>query len=73
MPTTTALAKETLDSLTQRLEGCLEALVKKGFSRDLLLERTILTPSCGAGSLSPEEATRVFTLLRQLRDRFKQG
>ena len=69
VPTTTALAKETTESLVARMEQCFAALTAKGFSRDLLRERAILTPSCGAGSLSPAEAARVFQLLREVRDR----
>jgi hypothetical protein len=69
IPTTAALSKETTETLVQRLERCFEAMIRKGFSRELLRERAMLTPSCGTGSLSPHEAGRVFTLLREVRDR----
>ena len=69
VPTTKAVGTETSDSLARRFDECLDALSEKGFSRDLLYERALLTPSCGTGSLTVKEARRVFTLLRELRQR----
>jgi len=67
VPTTTAVHKETAQSLTNLLLTCFDGLIKKGFSKDLLRERAILTPSCGTGSLTPEVAQRVFELLAEVR------
>ena len=71
VPTTAALVNETTDTLVQRLEGCFEGLIRKGIPRKLLLDRSLITPSCGAGSLSPVEAARVFKLLQEVRDRIQ--
>jgi len=73
VPTTKAVGKETSDSLARRFDGCLDALSEKGFSRDLLYERALLTPSCGTGSLTVKEAQQVFALLRELRQRLTGG
>ena len=73
VPTTVAVNKETAETLTQRLEGCFEAMERKGFAPELVRARAILTPSCGAGSLSPEAAGRVFELLREVRSRALAG
>jgi hypothetical protein len=70
-----AAATETLASLLARFDEGVERLVRKGFDRELLLRRALITPSCGAGGvLSEPLAERVLSLLRQLsitlRDRY---
>ena len=67
VPTSKAAHTETPDALARRFEDCLDALAAKGFDMDLLRERSLLTPSCGTGSIEPDDARRVFELLRQLR------
>lgn len=67
IPTTTAVNKETAQSLAKLLMTCFDGLIKKGISKELLCERAILTPSCGTGSLTPEVAKRVFDLLAEVR------
>ena len=49
-----AAATETVDSLLPRLEAGVGQLVDKGFDRDLLLRRALITPSCGAGGVLTE-------------------
>jgi hypothetical protein len=62
-----AAATETVPSLLSRLEQGLTQLIKKGFDRELLLRRALITPSCGAGGVLTELlAERVLDLLRQL-------
>ncbi|MBI4765296.1 MAG: hypothetical protein HY787_11905 [Deltaproteobacteria bacterium] len=62
-----AAATETVPSLLSRLEEGLNQLVGKGFNRELLLRRALITPSCGAGGvLSEPLAERVLGLLNQL-------
>ncbi len=62
-----AAATETLPSLLARLDEGAERLVQKGFDRELLLRRALITPSCGAGGVLTEPlAERVLGLLRQL-------
>jgi len=62
-PSRAALGEATPEAPVERLAACFEAMADKGFSTDLLRERAVLTPSCGAGNLSPAEARRVFELL----------
>jgi hypothetical protein len=63
VPTSPAIRGENTESLKDRLEGLIEQLASKGIDRGLLVERAILTPSCGTGSLEPDDALRVFDLL----------
>ena len=69
-----AAGTETLVSLVDRFDEGMGRLVCKGFERELLLRRALITPSCGAGGVLTEPlAERVLGLLRQmsttLRDR----
>lgn len=62
-----AAATETIPSLIDRFEEGVHHLVIKGFDRDLLLRRALITPSCGAGGvLTIPLAERVLDLLRGL-------
>ena len=62
-----AAATETVPSLLARFDEGVERLVRKGFERELLLRRALVTPSCGAGGVLTEPlAERVLGLLRQL-------
>jgi hypothetical protein len=62
-----AAASETVESLRRRFERGLDMLARKGFDRDLLLRRALITPSCGAGGvLTVELAERVLSLLQVL-------
>jgi methionine synthase II (cobalamin-independent) len=67
VPTTEAIRQETEESLKRRFQELMEhlcAYVPEG----LLRERLLLTPSCGAGSRSKEEAVKVLQLLMRLKE-----
>jgi len=69
-----AAATETLPSLLDRLEAGIERLVQKGFDRELLLRRALITPSCGAGGvLTVPLAERVLGLLHQVSKTLRAG
>ena len=62
-----AAATETVPSLLLRFEKSIDQLVSKGFDREVLLRRALITPSCGAGGVLTEPlAERVLDLLCQL-------
>jgi hypothetical protein len=62
-----AAATETIPSLLARFDEGLERLVSKGFEREILVRRALITPSCGAGGVLTEPlAERVLSLLREL-------
>jgi hypothetical protein len=61
-----AAANETVPSLLVRFDEGVEMLVSKGFDREVLMRRALITPSCGAGGVLTEVlAERVFDLLRE--------
>jgi len=66
VPTGTAADTETPGALAGRFEQCLDALAAKGLGPDLVRSRSLLTPSCGTGSIPPARARKVFDLLRGL-------
>jgi hypothetical protein len=62
-----AAAAETVESLLARFEAGMEQFVAKGFDRELLRRRALITPSCGAGGVLTERlAERVLDLLNSL-------
>ena len=68
VPTSKAVHSETASSLAERFEAAVKALADKGLDADQVIAQSILTPSCGAGSLEEADARRVFELLRELRE-----
>jgi len=52
VPTSDTVLKETDKSLFERLNLQIENLEKKSIDRDLIIQNSLLTPSCGMGTLS---------------------
>ena len=68
VPTTADdLRKETCATLANRFRVAVKALTAKGLSESMIRDRSLLTPSCGCGSLNVEQAQRAFSLLGELR------
>jgi methionine synthase II (cobalamin-independent) len=65
------IQRETTDSLFDRWQRHLEVLEGIGLDPDRVLSQSLITPSCGAGSLTPALANRVVTLTRKLSDRIR--
>jgi len=66
------IERETVDSLMnawREKTGQIEAL---GIDRKAVLAQSLITPSCGAGSLSLASARKVLSLTQQLSDRIRQ-
>jgi hypothetical protein len=66
VPTSEKVLNETVDSLTARFNAAAGRLQSAGIDRQALLNQSILTPSCGTGSLSIDQAVKVFDLLAGL-------
>lgn len=69
VPTTGEMAKETPESLAANFDGKLKNLSKL-VPRELLLSRSILSPSCGTGSRSLEETIKIFQSLMRVKEAF---
>ena len=60
------IEKETCDSLVSRWEKQAALLSGVDWDTKALLQQTIITPSCGTGSLSPELAKKVLRLTNEV-------
>ncbi|RLC71950.1 MAG: methionine synthase [Chloroflexi bacterium] len=60
------LSRETVASLISRLQELLLLLSNKGVNYDILVEQSLITPSCGLASLSPELAERALKLTAEV-------
>lgn len=62
VPANEKVQGETVESLVERLHAAMDLLVRKGVSREELLAASLITPSCGLGSLTPELAKKALVL-----------
>ena len=60
------IQNESSDSLVNRWEEQADLLSGGNWTRETLLQQTIITPSCGTGSLSPELAKKVLQLTKEV-------
>ncbi len=65
--------KESVESLASQFWSKFEALRKQsGLDGEQLMRQSLITPSCGTGSLSREHAEKVLRLNRGLADRIRE-
>ena len=75
VPTTAELVeRETTENLVDRWVGQLEQLEELGVPRERVLKQTLITPSCGTGTVTEQQARRVLEMTRDvssaIRERF---
>ncbi|MBW1697871.1 MAG: hypothetical protein JRH18_17305 [Deltaproteobacteria bacterium] len=58
--------RETASSLAARLQAQFSVLVELGVDKNLLFDQSMITPSCGMGSLSVPHAKKVLALTRDV-------
>ena len=68
-----ALERETVGSLLDRLKAQFRRLEEAGIPADLLRRQALITPSCGAGSLTEELAEKALRLTADLSKALKEG
>jgi hypothetical protein len=66
VPTSSAIMNVSLNELIKKLEEGIQFLTDKGLSKTFIKERSIITPSCGTGTLAAEEAEKVMALTHEL-------
>lgn len=71
VPTSDAVVIETEASLITRWEAQVKQVEALGFDRERILSQSLITPSCGTGSLSREHALRVLELTRAVSKRLR--
>jgi hypothetical protein len=65
VPTQEFSADQDPEFLAQKIKFGLNALIKKGIDRQLLLERLLISPACGLGALNAQKADGILSLLNQ--------
>jgi len=72
VPTTGFTGAETAVSLISTLEDGIERLVASGIDRAAILRQSLITPSCGLGSLIPAQAEAILRLTREVSDEMQR-
>jgi hypothetical protein len=72
VPTSEKIRDQTVESLEKQLEKVIDNLASKGIDKNTIMQQAIITPSCGTGSLSTDDAEKVFALLAGLTKRMKE-
>ena len=67
-----ALENADLDILIEKFNSAIKFLTDKGIDEKLIIDNSIITPSCGAGSLSEELAEKAMNLTKNLSDNLKK-
>jgi hypothetical protein len=73
VPTTEKIKDATLGELKEKLESGLTSLEKAGVPGEKLRKQSLITPSCGTGSLGTDDAMKAFSLLKDLRNSYVKG
>ena len=72
VPTGAFTGNETADLLVSKLEAGIRRLEQAGIDQKTILRQSIITPSCGMGSLTPDKAKAILKLLRKVSDRMQK-
>lgn len=67
-----ALEQSDINKMVEKFEEATEYLVQKGINKDLIIRQSMITPSCGAGSLTIELAQKAMKLTKELSLRLKE-
>lgn len=67
-----ALEKADLTEILDKFDKAVNYLTKKGIDEKLIIDNSLVSPSCGAGSLSQELAEKAMRLTHELSDCLKE-
>ena len=67
------IREQSVEALASRLEKMIDNLASKGIVREMIVDRAIITPSCGTGSLEPADAELVFEKTSALSSAMRQA
>ncbi len=66
IPTNSTAVTENVTGLKQRLENNILELTKRGVDETLLRRQSMITPSCGLGTLDLETSRQIADLMEEL-------
>ena len=73
IPTSAKIMDQTVESLEAILEQNMDKLAATaGIDKRVITDQALITPSCGTGSLSVEEADKVFEMVKLVSARMKE-
>lgn len=72
VPTSEQIEQETLKTLLDRLEEYFSLLTRKGVDPEMMRRQLLFTPSCGTGTLSEQQAEKVYYLLQQISKQYRR-
>lgn len=61
-----ALAEENIESLSKQFRNYIKQLTDKGVDPQLIYTQSLITPACGAGTLTTNEAQSIYQLTAEL-------
>ena len=67
-----ALEKADINLILDKFQNAVNYLTKKGIDEKLIIDNSIITPSCGAGALSVELAEKAMRLTKNVSDSLKE-
>ena len=67
-----ALTQITLEDLIEKFQASINYLTKKGIDEKLIIDNSLVTPSCGAGALNIELAEKAMDLVFELSQELKK-
>lgn len=65
------IEKENTESIISKFEKCVDALSLSGSSKNLILQNSIIAPSCGLKTLTTDLAEKVMHLTKNVSDKLK--
>ncbi len=72
VPTSKAIRNQTVETMAAHLEKMMDNLAAKGIDKQQIVEQAIITPSCGTGSMEPQDAEKVFEMTQLLSKKMKE-
>lgn len=72
LPSPDHIEKESVPTLTEKLESAMGLLVEKGIDKETLVRQALITPSCGTASMTIENAKRSFACARVVSDAMRE-
>ncbi len=66
------LEKADLDKMIKVFEKAVKYLTEKGIDEKIIIDNSLISPSCGAGSLTKELAMKAMNLTKELSDTLKE-
>ncbi len=73
VPTTLEPDKVSSAELVAKLKGSIKLLTLKGIDKELIYARSLVTPSCGLGSISPSLGEKILEYAQEVSERMRVG